>query len=68
MTTSNKKSLQIAVGVGALFMALIVVIIYLAAKGVMSPQMALLLFVGLFGLYFGVGVLIAVYRFVSKLD
>jgi hypothetical protein len=49
-------------------MALIAVIIYLAIKGVITPQMALLMFVGLFGLYFGVGVLIAVYRFVSKLD
>jgi hypothetical protein len=30
--------------------------------------MALLMLVALFGLYFGFGVLIVVYRFVSKLD
>jgi uncharacterized membrane protein len=68
MASANNKALKIALAVGALFMTLIVIIIYLVAKNVITPQMALLMFVGLFGLYFGVGVLIAVYRFVSKLD
>ena len=68
MATSNKKALKIALGVGALFMALIVFIIYLAGKRIITPQMAMLMFVALLGLYFGLGVLIAVYRFVSKLD
>jgi uncharacterized membrane protein len=68
MASANNKALKIALAVGALFMTLIVIIIYLVAKNVITPQMALLMFIGLFGLYFGVGVLIAVYRFVSKLD
>jgi hypothetical protein len=68
MATSNKKALKIALTVGAGFMALIVIIIYLVAKDVITPQMALLMFVALLGIYFGFGVLIAVYRFVSKLD
>ena len=68
MATSNKKALKIALAVGAGFMALIVIIIYLVAKDVITPQMALLMFVALLGIYFGFGVLIAVYRFVSKLD
>jgi uncharacterized membrane protein len=68
MANSNKQSLKVALGIGAVFIALIAVIIFFLVKGTITPQMALLMFVGLFGLYFGVGVLIAVYRFVSKLD
>jgi hypothetical protein len=68
MASANNKALKIALAVGALFMTLIVIIIFLTAKDVITPQMAMLMFVGLFGIYFGVGVLIAVYRFVSKLD
>lgn len=65
---ANNRALKFAVGVGALFFALIALILYLGAKGVVTPQMALLMLVALFGLYVGFGVLIAVYRFMSKLE
>jgi hypothetical protein len=68
MATQNNKALKIALGVGALFMALIVLIIYLTAKQVITPEMAMLMFVALLGLYFGIGVLVAVYRFINKLQ
>ena len=35
---------------------------------IVSPAMAALMLVSLFGLYFGFGVLIAVYRLVDKLE
>jgi len=65
---ANNKALKIALAVGGGFMALIAVIVFLLAKGVITPQMAMLMFVGLLGLYVGFGVLIAVYRFTSKLE
>jgi hypothetical protein len=49
-------------------MALIVLIVVLRAKLVITTQMAILMFVAMLGLYVGFGALIAVYRFVSKLE
>ena len=49
------------------FTSLAVLIIFIAAKGVVSFQMALLMLVALVGLYFGFGVLILIYRFTGKL-
>ena len=68
MPASSNKALKIALGVGASFIALIVFILYLAVKAVITPQMAMLMFVALLGLYIGFGVLIAVYRFMNKLQ
>jgi hypothetical protein len=68
MTSPNKRSLRIALGVGGVFMALIALIIFLRVKSVITPQMAILMFVAMLGLYVGFGALIAVYRFISKLD
>jgi hypothetical protein len=68
MDATNKKALKIALAVGATFMILIMLIIYLVAVAVITPQMAMLMFVALLGLYVGFGVLIAVYRFMSKLE
>lgn len=65
---ANTRALKIAAGVGGLLFALIGLILYLGAKGIVTPQMALLMLVALFGLYVGFGVLIAVYRFMSKLE
>ncbi len=62
------KNLKIAAGVAVLFTGLVATIIYLLAKQVITFQMALLMFIGLLGLYLGFGVLIAVYRFIDKLD
>ena len=50
------------------FTALAVVIFLLLVWHVVTPQLALLMLVALVGLYFGFGVLIAVYRFISRLE
>ena len=68
MPASNNRALRIAAAVAGLFFLLIVVIVYLAAKEVITPQMAMLMFVMLLGMYVGFGVLIAVYRFMNKLQ
>lgn len=60
--------LKIAAGCSVLFVALVATVIFLLAKQVITFQMALLIFIGLLGLYFGFGVLVAVYRFIDKLD
>ena len=65
---SYKRSLKIALAICGLFMLLVASIVVLLAKGVVTPQMAMLMFVALLGLYVGFGALIAVYRFISKLQ
>lgn len=65
---SSNRKLKIAAAVGLSFTALIVAVLVLLAKHVISYQMALLIFVAMLGLYLGFGVLIAVYRFVGRLD
>ena len=52
-------------GVG--FVALAVGIVAAAFTGLIGGPLALLALVGLLGLYVGFGVLIAVYRFISRL-
>jgi hypothetical protein len=50
------------------FTALAITIVMLFVWRIVSGQIALLMLVALVGLYFGFGVLIAVYRFISKLE
>lgn len=52
---------------GVAFVALAVGIVAAAHIGLVSGQLALLMLVALLGLYVGFGVLIAVYRFTSRL-
>jgi ABC-type maltose transport system permease subunit len=63
----NRDLLTVA-GVVALFTVLVATIIVLAARKTITPELALLMLFALVGMYFGFGVLIAVYRFVSKLE
>ena len=56
------------VGVVALFVGLVAAIMILLATKTITFQLALLMLVALLGLYLGFGVLIAVYRFVAKLE
>jgi len=65
--TDNRK-LRIVAAVVASFTGLIVLVLVLLIKHVITFQMALLMLIALFGLYFGFGVLIAVYRFMSRLE
>ena len=59
--------LKAVASVAALFVVLALGIFAAAALGYISAQLAMLMLVALLGLYLGFGVLIAVYRFTSKL-
>jgi hypothetical protein len=59
--------LKVAVGVASLFVILAIGIFAAAFFEYMSVQLAMLLLVALLGLYLGFGVLVAVWRFTSKL-
>lgn len=65
---AKSRALKIAAAVSGSLLAFIALVLYLAVGKVITPQMALLMLVALFGLYVGFGVLIAVYRFMSKLE
>lgn len=52
---------------GVTFVALAVAIVAAAFLGFVSGQLAMLMLVALLGLYVGFGILIAVYRFTSRL-
>lgn len=59
--------LKTAVGVASIFVILAVGIFTAAYFEYVSVQLAMLLLVALLGMYLGFGVLIAVWRFTSKL-
>ena len=58
----------IAAGVGASFLTILAVVGWLAAREIVTPQMAVLLGVTTFGLYVGFGILIAVFSMINKLE
>lgn len=64
----KNTKLKVAAGIGLSFMGLAVLVVYLSARRVISFQMALLMLIGMLGMYLGFGVLIAVYRFIGKLE
>jgi hypothetical protein len=64
--TSSKKWL-IAGAVSFSFTAIALCILVLLGRRVITFQLGMLMLVALVGLYFGFGVLIAVYRFTAKL-
>lgn len=66
MTVLAKRVL-ISLAVVGSFILLGVVVGALSANGIITPQMAGLMMVGLLGMYVGFGVLIITYRFVSRL-
>lgn len=61
------RKLKVVAAVAASFIGLAGTILYLAAAKTISLTMAKLLFAALVGMYFGFGVLIAVYLTISKL-
>lgn len=65
---NDTRKLRIVAAVVASFTLLIAAVLTLLVKHVITFQMALLMLIGLFGLYFGFGVLIAVWRFTSRLE
>jgi hypothetical protein len=64
---ADTNKLKIAAAVSLSFTGIVVLIMWLLVKSVITFQLAMLMLVALFGLYFGFGVLIAVYRFVGRL-
>ena len=63
----NSHTFKLVAGFVTLFLALVGITMYLSATGKVTFNVALLMLVALLGLYVGFGVLIAVYRLVSKL-
>lgn len=63
-----KMRRKIAVAVSTSYVTLIVAVILCAAWQTVTPQFALLAMVAITALYFGFGVLIAVYRFIARLE
>lgn len=64
----KNKTLAVVAGIAASFIGLAGAIIYLSVAKIISSGMAILMLVALVGMYVGFGVLIAVYRLISKLD
>jgi len=62
------SSRKIALGMAALFTGLAGAVILLMVNRVISIQVALLMLVALLGMYVGFGILILVYRLISKLE
>jgi hypothetical protein len=68
MTMPRNRTLKAVAGIAASFTALGAAIIFLLEMKMISFEVAKLMLVALLGLYVGLGVLVAVYRLVSKLE
>lgn len=64
----RNRTLKVVAGIVVSFACLVGTIILLLVTKVISPTMAMLMFVGLLGMYIGFGILIAVYRLIGKLE
>ena len=64
----KRGTLKIVAGIAASFTGVAGIIIFLSVNKIISFEMTILMLVTLFGLYIGFGILIAVYRLISKLD
>jgi hypothetical protein len=64
----RNRTLKVVGGIAASFIGLAGTIIYLSAAQIISLGMAILMLVALVGIYVGFGILIAVYRLISKLE
>lgn len=68
MSMPKNRTLKVVAGIAAAFTALVGTIIFLLEKKIISFEMAILMFVALLAMYVGFGILIAVYRLMSKLE
>ena len=64
---TDTKKLKIAAAISLSFTGIVVLIMALLVKGMITFQLAMLMLIALLGLYFGFGVLIALYRFTGRL-
>jgi hypothetical protein len=65
---SKNRTIKVVAGIAASFTGLVGTIIFLLGKKIISFEMAILMLVALLAMYVGFGILIAVYRFMSKLE
>lgn len=64
----KSRTLKVVAGIAASFSGFVGAIIFLLEKKIVTFQMAILMFVALVAMYVGFGILIAVYRFMDKLE
>ena len=64
----RNRTLKVAAGIAASFIGLAGTIIFLSDAKIISFEMAKLMLVALLGMYFGFGILIAVYRLMRRLE
>ncbi len=64
----KNRTLKVVAGIAASLMGLVGTIIFLLAAEIIGSTMAKLMIIALLGMYIGFGILIAVYRLISKLD
>lgn len=67
-TGTSRRTLVTIAGAVALFTLLVVAVLALIALRVIAFEAGLLMLIALLGLYLGIGVLLAAYRFVSRLN
>jgi hypothetical protein len=65
---SRRTALKVTAGIAVSFAVLAGTIILLAQLGIFSFALAKLMLAGLLALYFGIGFLVVVYRFIDKLN
>jgi len=64
----RNRALKVVAGIVLSFAGLAGTIIFLSAAKIISLGVAILMLVALVGMYVGFGILIAVYRLISKLE
>lgn len=62
------RTIRVVVGIAVSFAGLTGAIVYLSRLSIISVAMAKLMLVALVGLYIGIGILIAAYRLLGKLE
>ena len=64
----KNRTIKVVAGIASSFTVLASTIVFLMEAKIIGFEMAILMLVALLGIYFGVGVLVAVYRLIGKLD
>ena len=64
----RNRTLKIVAGIAASFAGLFGAIIFLTVMNIISFEMAKLMLAALVAMYIGFGILIAIYRFIGKLE
>jgi hypothetical protein len=64
----KNKTLKVVAGIAASFTGLVGTIIFLLGTKKINFEMAMLMLVALLAMYVGIGILIAVYRLMGKLE